>query len=55
PYGLRKPAVVIIGPEGGFIPFEIAKFREADCEIVNLGERILKVETAVVALLAKIY
>jgi RsmE family RNA methyltransferase len=48
-------SVLIIGPEGGFIPFEIEKFREAGCRIVSLGERILRVETAVVALLAKLF
>ena len=47
--------LVIIGPEGGFIPFELEKFREAGCRIVSLGERILRVETAVVALLAKLF
>jgi RsmE family RNA methyltransferase len=45
--------VFIIGPEGGFIPYEVDKFREAGCKVVSLGERILKVETAMVALISK--
>ena len=49
------PSVLLIGPEGGFIPYEIEKFREAGCCVVGLGERILKVETAIVALLAKMF
>lgn len=49
------PSALVLGPEGGFIPFEITMFREAGCRIVSLGERILRVETAVVALLAKLY
>ncbi|MBF0122071.1 MAG: 16S rRNA (uracil(1498)-N(3))-methyltransferase [Candidatus Omnitrophica bacterium] len=47
--------VFIIGPEGGFIPYEVEKFRKVGCQIVSLGERILKVETAIVALLAKMF
>jgi RsmE family RNA methyltransferase len=50
----RKEDVIIIGPEGGFIPYEIGKFREAGCCVVSLGQRILKVETAIVSLLAKL-
>jgi RsmE family RNA methyltransferase len=49
------PSALILGPEGGFIPFELEKFRAAGCRIVSLGERILRVETAVVALLAKLF
>ena len=47
--------VLVVGPEGGFIPYEIEKFREAGCHIVSMGERILRVETAVTALLAKLF
>ncbi|MBF0486379.1 MAG: 16S rRNA (uracil(1498)-N(3))-methyltransferase [Candidatus Omnitrophica bacterium] len=42
------PLVLVIGPEGGFIPYELEKFKEAGCQVVSLGERILKVETAIV-------
>jgi 16S rRNA (uracil1498-N3)-methyltransferase len=51
----QRPAVLILGPEGGFIPYEIGKFRAAGCRLVSLGDRILRVETAVVALLAKLF
>ncbi len=50
-----EPAVLIIGPEGGFVPYEIEKFREAGCKVIGLGPRILKVETAVVALLIRMW
>ncbi|NTV28616.1 MAG: 16S rRNA (uracil(1498)-N(3))-methyltransferase [Candidatus Omnitrophica bacterium] len=55
PGGGSGPRVLVIGPEGGFVPFELEKFREAGCRVASLGERILRVETAVVALLARLY
>lgn len=43
-----------VGPEGGWLEFEIDKFREQGFVAVGLGERILRVDTAVVALLAQV-
>ena len=42
---------IIIGPEGGFTPYEVDKFIEIGCKLANLGERILRVEHAVDAVL----
>ncbi|MGI9285244.1 MAG: 16S rRNA (uracil(1498)-N(3))-methyltransferase [Pseudomonadales bacterium] len=39
--------LLAIGPEGGFIPYEIEKLQTEGLQLVNLGERILRVETAV--------
>jgi RsmE family RNA methyltransferase len=41
------PAILIIGPEGGFIPFEGELLTAIGAQAVNLGTRILRVETAV--------
>jgi RsmE family RNA methyltransferase len=55
PRGLGKAATLLIGPEGGFIPYEIEKLRACGCTLVSLGERILNVETAVPALLSRLF
>ena len=47
--------VLAIGPEGGWIPYEVEKFTAAGLQPVQLGERILRVETAVSALLARLF
>jgi RsmE family RNA methyltransferase len=45
---------IAIGPEGGFIPYEIEAFAGAGFVPVRLGPRPLRVETACVAALAQI-
>lgn len=47
------PAVVMIGPEGGFVPFEVELAETVAARRVNLGERILSVDTALITVLAQ--
>jgi len=42
-----------IGPEGGFIPYEIEKFAELGFGAASLGPRILTVEVAVSSLISR--
>jgi 16S rRNA (uracil1498-N3)-methyltransferase len=46
PRHITQPVVLAVGPEGGFIEREVETFREIGFTAVNLGERILRVETA---------
>lgn len=46
-----KSARLLIGPEGGFSAGEVDQAREAGYEVVSLGPRRLKVETAALAAL----
>lgn len=45
-------AIVAIGPEGGFDPLEVRHFVRRDFTPVTLGERILRTETAALAITA---
>lgn len=55
PYGpITGELVLVIGPEGGFIPYEVEKLQRAGCNTVSLGPRILRVENAVNALLGRL-
>ncbi len=55
PVALDEPCVLGIGPEGGWNEFEVEKWLEAGMEMVHIGDRILKVETAVPVLLSRLY
>src|SRR6266545_695379 len=46
PRGVREAVTLAIGPEGGFIAAEIASLERVGFEAVTIGERILRVETA---------
>jgi 16S rRNA (uracil1498-N3)-methyltransferase len=48
------PLCLVLGPEGGFVPFERERFIALGDRLVHLGTRILRVETAAVALLARL-
>ena len=54
PLGTARPRTLIVGPEGGFIPFELELLRAQGVDEIGLGPRVLRVETAVVALLARL-
>jgi 16S rRNA (uracil1498-N3)-methyltransferase len=55
PRGVRQPVTLAIGPEGGFIPYEVEKLISCGFQAVHLGERILNIEAAVPSLIARLF
>ena len=55
PSSLDKEAVLVIGPEGGFIPYEIDHLKQNGCIPVTIGQRILRVETAIAAFTGRLF
>lgn len=55
PVALNQPLCLAIGPEGGFIPYEVQALQAQGFAPVHLGARILRVETAVTALVARLF
>ncbi len=55
PVSFNQPLVLAIGPEGGFIPFEIDLLKQQGFDAVHLGERILRVETALPFLVGRLF
>ena len=53
PQGISEDITLAIGPEGGFTKYEIEKLNEAGFKSVHCGSRILRTETAVVALISQ--
>ncbi len=54
PYNISRPATLAVGPEGGFIPYEVDKLIECGFSAVHLGERTLHVESAVAGLISRL-
>lgn len=54
PVTFQGPHTIVIGPEGGFIPYEVEMLKKQGFEAISLGPRILRSETAMVTILARV-
>ncbi len=54
PSMVRGPVTLAIGPEGGYIPNEIEMFERCGFEAVRYGERTLRVEPVIPALIGRL-
>ncbi|RPE30020.1 RsmE family RNA methyltransferase [Acinetobacter sp. BIGb0102] len=55
PYAIQHGCSLIIGPEGGFIPYEIDLLKKNGCQAMSIGNRILRTETAVSNILGRLF
>jgi len=55
PYHVDRPITLAIGPEGGFIPYEIDMLKRVGFEDVSFGQRILRVEHAIPAIIGRLF
>ena len=55
PHALSTPITLAIGAERGFTDYETNKFLEAGFKDITLGQRILRVETALPVLIGKLF
>ncbi len=55
PCTIDHACTVIIGPEGGFIPYEIDLLIKNGCQAVSLGNRIIRTETVIPYVLGRLF
>jgi 16S rRNA (uracil1498-N3)-methyltransferase len=55
PVSVKQPVTFFIGPEGGFIDYEVEKLKRLGFTDVDLGERILKVESVLPYVAGKMF
>jgi len=55
PNSISHACTVVVGPEGGFIPYEIDLLIKNGCQAVSLGNRILRTETSISYILGRLF
>ncbi len=55
PFAIDHACSIVIGPEGGFIPYEIDLLQQNGCQAVSLGNRIIRTETVIPYVLGRLF
>ena len=55
PHAIQHSCCLIVGPECGFIPYEVDLLKKNGCQARRLGNRILRTETAVSHILGRLF
>ncbi len=55
PFAIEYPCTIVIGPEGGFIPYEVELLIQNGCQAVSLGNRIIRTETVIPYVLGRLF
>ena len=55
PAAIQHPCSIVIGPEGGFIPYEVDLLIHNGCQAVSLGNRIIRTETVIPYVLGRLF
>lgn len=55
PSAIQHGCNLVVGPEGGFIPYEIELLKKNGCQAKSLGNRILRTETALSHILGRLF
>lgn len=55
PFAIEHACTVLIGPEGGFIPYEIDLLIQNGCQAMQLGNRIIRTETVIPYVLGRLF
>lgn len=55
PFAIDHACSIVIGPEGGFIPYEVDLLVKNGCQAVSLGNRIIRTETVIPYVLGRLF
>ena len=54
PWNVRESLCLAVGPEGGWIDYEVEQFQNLGFEPIQLGQRILKLDVALLTLIGRL-
>lgn len=55
PHAVESPVTIFVGPEGGFVDYEVERLEKIGFETVDLGPRVLRVEPIIPLLVGRLF